>query len=174
MKPFPACLLAAALLAPAGTALAQTIYKYERPDGGLVYSDKPVKGARLVERFTIAQAPSAAPGPQAAPRPQAQAPEQPLSEVPSANPPSGVPSANPPSALDAADAQVQAAQKSVEDAKTRVQQGTEPLPGERVGTGGGKSRLTDEYFARQKQLEQELAVANARLEEAYRRRSDAK
>jgi hypothetical protein len=165
MKPFPACLLAAALLAPAGAALAQTIYKYERPDGGLVYSDKPVKGARLVERFTIAQAPAAAPGPQAAPRPQAQAPEQPLSEVPSANPPS---------ALDAADAQVRAAQKSVEDAKARAQQGAEPLAGERVGTGGGKSRLTEEYFVRQKQLEQELAVANARLEEAYRRRSDAK
>ena len=149
-------IVVAALLALSGPGLAQTIYKYERPDGSFLYSDKPVKGAKLVERFTVAQAQQQARPPR----------EEPLSEVPSANPPSE---------LDAADAEVRAAQKAVEDAEARMQQGAEPQPGERRGNVGGKtSRLTEDYIARQQQLEQELNAANQRLAQAYQRRNQAK
>jgi hypothetical protein len=151
MRPSLPVLLAAALAAP---ALAD-IYKYERPDGTVVYSDGPVSGARLVERFAIAQAPEAPPAPpQQAPAPRAAVP--PVAE------------------FDLADAEVRAAQQGVEGAKARAQQGVEPRPGERVGIGGGRSRLTEQYFARQKELQEELADANRRLELAYERRNQAK
>jgi Domain of unknown function (DUF4124) len=145
-------LAAAAVLATAGPALAGTIYKYERPDGTFVYSDAPVKGARLVERFTMAEG---SPPPAPAPRVQAPAPDR-------------------GDALDAADAEVRAAQRAVDDAKARLEQGAEPLPGERAGTAGGKSRLTEDYFARQQELKQQLEDADARLEAAYRRRNEAR
>lgn len=161
MITLPARIAVAALLAAlAGAGAAQTIYKYERPDGSVVYSDKPVKGAKLVERFTVAQAPTVQRTP-----PQAQAP-QPRSEAPAANPASE---------LEAADAEVRAAQKALEEAQARRQQGAEPLPGERIANAGGKtSRLTEDYFGRQAQLEQEVKDANQRLEQAYGRRNQAK
>jgi hypothetical protein len=152
MRPSSIVLLAAAVAAP---ALAD-IYKYERADGTVVYSDGPVKGARLVERFAIAQAPAAPPAPaRPAPRPE-------------------VLQADPQSPLDVADAEVRAAQKAVEDARARVQQGAEPLAGERAGIGAGKSRRTEDYFGRQKALQEELADANRRLELAYQHRNQAK
>src|SRR4051812_13913196 len=109
MKPSLLAALAAMLLA--APALA-TIYKYERPDGTVVYSDQPVKGARLVERFAVAQAPTPVERPQG----PASARE--------ASPPGA------PSELDVADAQVRAAEGAVDQAKVRLAQGAEPLPGE--------------------------------------------
>jgi hypothetical protein len=156
MRPSSIVLLAAAVAAP---ALAD-IYKYERADGTVVYSDGPVQGARLVERFAIARAPATPQAP--AGRPQAPGPRPEVVQ------------ADPQSPLDVADAEVRAAQKAVEDARARVQQGAEPLPGERAGIGGGKSRLTEEYFGRQKALQEELADANRRLELAYQHRNQTK
>jgi hypothetical protein len=70
---------------------------------------------------------------------------------------------------------VQAALKAVEDAKQRLQQGVEPLPGERKANVDGKtSRLGEEYFARVQQLEQDLTDATDRLDRAYQRRNQAK
>lgn len=40
-----------------------------------------------------------------------------------------------------------------------LQAGAEPLPGERLATAGGRSRLTDAYWQRQRALQQ-LAAAN--------------
>jgi hypothetical protein len=180
-------LLLVPLLALAVPAAAQTIYKYERPDGTFLYSDKPVKGAKLVERFTVAQAPrqqTPPAQPQAGQPPRPSAPPargEPRSEVPSENPPNMPQNPAPPpaqsqtSALDAANAEVIAAQKALDDAKARLAQGGEPQPGERSGNAGGKSsRLNDDYFARQQQLEAEVKEANQRLELAYQRRSQAK
>jgi hypothetical protein len=69
---------------------------------------------------------------------------------------------------------VSSAERAVADAKAQLQNGAEPQPGERVGIGGGKSRLTEDYFGRQKQLEQNLADANRRLELTYQRRNQLK
>lgn len=77
-------------------------------------------------------------------------------------------------ALDAADAQVKAALANLEQARKKLEAGREPLPGERVGLKDGKSRLTDAYFKRIGQLEKAVKEAEARLDRAYRARSDAK
>lgn len=47
--------------------------------------------------------------------------------------------------------------------------GKEPLPGERLGTKSGYSRLAPEYWERQKRLEDDVGRAKARLDDALDR-----
>jgi hypothetical protein len=158
-------LLAAALLSWAAAGAAQMVYKYERPDGTVVYSDKPISGARLIDRFPlIPSAPAPASQERAAPPSRE---SRPRVETTPPGPGRGA-------ALDLADAEVKAAQKAVDEAKERLQNGVEPLPGERATNVGGTSRLTEAYFARLKQLEQDLKDATERLDQAYQRRNQAK
>ena len=63
---------------------------------------------------------------------------------------------------------------ALQDVEARREQGREPLPGERLGTVAGKSRLTEKYFARQAMLEQELASARERCDQAMKRWNDLK
>jgi hypothetical protein len=44
--------------------------------------------------------------------------------------------------------------------------GKEPLPGERVGTAGGASRLSEAYFDRQRKLEADVEKARRELDKA--------
>ncbi len=151
------------LLLVAAAASAQIVYKYQKPDGTLVYSDKPIHGARLLDKFPLL--PSV---PVNAQREAASPP------APSAATEGGRPAGSRTSALDQADENVKAAQKAVEDAKDRLEKGVEPRPGERVANVGGTSRLREDYFARVQQLEQDLKDATAQLDEAYRKRNEAK
>ena len=63
---------------------------------------------------------------------------------------------------------------ALKDAEARREQGREPLPGERLGTVAGTSRLTEKYFERQAMLEQELERARERCEQATKRWNDLK
>jgi len=63
---------------------------------------------------------------------------------------------------------------ALKDAEELREQGREPLPGERLGTVAGKSRLTQRYFARQAMLDQELERARGRCEQATKRWNDLK
>jgi len=138
--------------------IAQTVYKYERPDGTVVYSDAPVHGAKLIGRFQLV--PLAAPeNPEPRVRPGANDPdERARLRV---------------EALDAADAELKAADQALKDAQERQQAGVEPLPDERIGNAGGlTSRFRPRYFARQRQLADDVDAAQARLDRAYRIRND--
>lgn len=70
-------------------------------------------------------------------------------------------------ALEGAQQEIIAAERGLADAKRRLSQGEEPLPGERLGTAGGRSRLAPAYFERQRALEDEVRAAQARLDAAY-------
>ena len=76
-------------------------------------------------------------------------------------------------ALDRAYDELVAAQAALQRADEARQSGVEPLPGERLGTvspsGERRSRLSDEYWERQRRLERELEQARARLDEALAR-----
>jgi hypothetical protein len=61
---------------------------------------------------------------------------------------------------------VRDAEQSLRAAEEAKRSGEEPLPGERLGTAGGGSRLSDEYFERQKQLEQNVETARRELNDA--------
>jgi Domain of unknown function (DUF4124) len=142
-----------------GFAVAETVYKYQRPDGSVVYSDKPITNARLVGRFQLVPLPPA--GPQSAGSAPndagrgARAVEQRARQRTQD--------------LDAADTEIKAADQALKDAQERQQAGQEPLPGERIGNVGGRSsRLRPEYFERQQGLASEVEQAGARLDRAYR------
>jgi hypothetical protein len=75
-------------------------------------------------------------------------------------------------ALEAADTQIRAADQALRDAEERQQRAVEPLPGERLGNVGGRSRLSPAYFERQRAVAAEVDAARARLEEAYRSRNE--
>jgi len=62
--------------------------------------------------------------------------------------------------------QVRDAEKALADAEAAAAAGKEPRPGERIGTAGGASRLTDEYWARQKGLESGVESARRNLDAA--------
>jgi hypothetical protein len=51
-------------------------------------------------------------------------------------------------------------------ATVAAQPGVEPHPGERLGTVGGGNRLSDEYWEREKRLEDDVERARKRLDAA--------
>ena len=75
---------------------------------------------------------------------------------------------------DTADAATRQAQKQLQGAKAALEAGREPLPGERIGTAGGGSRLTDSYFKRIKTLEDRVDAAQKRLDDANSRRKSVR
>ena len=70
------------------------------------------------------------------------------------------------SELDRAYDEMLAAQIALQQAEAALQLGVEPQPGERLGIVGGGSRLSDEYWERQKRLEDEVEVARKGLDAA--------
>ena len=156
MTPIKGLVALVLALAPAFAA-ADTVYKYQRPDGTVVYSDVPLRGAKLIGRFQLVPSPPpkaerARPGRGAVADPNEIA-RQRVQD------------------LDAADAAIKAADQSLKEALERQQAGVEPQPGERLGNVGGRSRLTPGYFERQRALAAEVEAARARLDEAYRMRN---
>ncbi len=134
----------------AAGAGAQTIYKSIMPDGKVIYGEKPAAGAKKVETI---EAPPATTGVTAVtPEERARAAQEPT------RPP--VPQAR---KQDAQDARL-----ALKNAEAAREAGKEPLPGERLGNVGGGSRLSGDYFARQKSLEEAVAAARRRVEEATR------
>jgi uncharacterized protein DUF4124 len=154
-------LVALALASAMASAAAETVYKYQRPDGTVIYSDAPVQGAKLIGQFELVPAPAPAQSTRGEP------PRQPAAASQGAD--------SRGAALDAADARIKAADLALKDAQERQQQAVEPLPGERLGNvGGGTSRLTEEYFARQRAAAAQVEAARSELEEAYRARNEAR
>jgi hypothetical protein len=153
---FPAFLLLVfALLAPAA---AQTVYRYVTPDGRTIFSDKPVPGATLQGTVTPPAPPSGA-----------GAPVESRMPVATDKPPAD----NRAQRLREATQEVEAATQALAQARTQLETGKEPLPGERTGTAGGGSRLNDAYWARQTANEQAVARAQSRLDAAVAARNRA-
>ena len=147
------CTAAAILLLIGDTAIAaQPVYKSTMPDGKVIYGEKPVPGAKQVD--TIEPPP----------------------------PKTGITAVTPEEKARAGQAKSKAAgaamqQPGLDDARRQLQQaeaardnGKEPLPGERLGTAKGGSRLTDAYFDRQKNLETAVETARKRVSDLERGR----
>lgn len=152
-----AVLFASLLLVVCGVAGAQAIKKYVTPDGKIIYSDEPVPGAREVG--VVAPPPEVTPEQRRAAEEAARRNSQ-LSDEADQR------------ASEQADGElsrsdrIRAAEKELEDAKRTLKDGKEPLPGERKGTAGGASRLTEAYFQRQKANEQAVQKAQQKLNAA--------
>lgn len=164
---FPALGFAAELTAPAASIgePAKTVYRQVLPDGRIVYSDKPVQGAKIDETITPDPATNTwtsenGKRPVVPPRVE----RTPVNKVVS------IPQPGKTKTFDEANAEVIRAEMILEDAKKRQEQGVEPLPGERTGTVSGKSRLNEVYQARRQKLANEVAEAEAALRKSVEER----
>lgn len=121
-------------------------YKSTMPDGSTKYGDAPEPGAVKVEKMKLDTSDKGVRPPvarEAAALKQMEA-ERKGREAPDRR---------------------QQLQEALRRAEADLAAGKEPLPGERIGTAGGGSRLTEAYFARQKQLEAAVEQARRSLEE---------
>jgi hypothetical protein len=147
------------LVAAGGAVDAQRIGRYVFPDGRVVFSDRPVPGAKLVDEI-------------APPPPPAAQPSGPSQEGKAAEP-GDRPGVDRAARLREADAEVRAATEGLERARAQLQAGIEPLPGERTGTATGGSRLNEAYEARQAENQRAVADAEERLKRAVAARNAA-
>jgi hypothetical protein len=127
---------------------AQVVYKSTLPDGRVVYGDKPDPTAVKVEQSVPDTSSRGLGG--STPR-EAET----LQEMEKAR-----------AAREGADEQVQAAYRALQDAQAARAAGKEPLPGERIGTAGGGSRLNESYEQRQRELDEAVEKARRDLDQA--------
>ena len=142
-----ACAIVLALVA--GAACAQGVYRSVMPDGRVIYGDKPAPGAKESRQVDVSSPNIATPVPAgevSSPTSQRQA-------------------------LDAADDQVKSARQELDSARAALEAGREPQPGERIGIAGGGSRLNEAYQQRIKGLEDAVAAAQKRLDDAQTARN---
>jgi hypothetical protein len=147
-------------------AAAQTAYKSTMPDGRVIYGDAPIPGARKVEQISVAAPRVGDGGTGAAPAggqdrgsaregDQARARQDDAVRARTAE-------------REQARQRVREAEEALRVAEEAKRNGEEPLAGERLGVAGGGSRLSEEYFQRQQQLEQDVVKARQALEQARR------
>jgi hypothetical protein len=137
----------AAVLAWATSGWAQIIYKSTMPDGSVVYGAEPTPGAKRVE--TIKPKTEATGVQPVGPKDEKTLQQREMTREQQAT----------------RQNEVQQAEQALRDAEAAQIAGKEPLPGERQGTAGGASRLTDEYWERQKALAAAVAEARKRVDE---------
>ena len=147
------CTAASVLMLVMASAQAQEIKKYITPDGKTIYSDEPIPGAR--EAGSVAAPPPV--DPEARERAQEEARE---------NARRAEESSERAEEESASQADLAAAEDRLKKAVELLEAGKEPLPGERRGTAGGASRLTDDYFNRQRANEQAVRDAQEVLDAA--------
>ena len=159
--PFTVALLALAATFATSASQAESVYKSTLPDGHVVYGNTPAKGAAKVQKLAPAPPPIEV-EPQAAEtlrqREKAQAAE--IDTRLAARR----------SAREKADASVRAEEDALAAAEKALAAGREPLPGERVATVDGGSRLSEEHFERVKGLENDVRAAKERLDKTRRER----
>lgn len=140
----PVLWLIAALAA--GPALAQVFYKSTMPDGRVVYGDKPAPGAVKVEE-TKPDISRQGIGGSATREAEALKAMQESRHK-----------------REAADTELRAAEDALRAAEARRAAGKDPLASERLGTAGGASRITDDYYKRQQKLDDDVEKARRALE----------
>jgi len=147
-----------------------TIYKVRMPDGTILFTDSPPAGAKVLEQRETLPPPPRPPA-KAAPATGVTTPRA-TDKGPSTPQGSGsTAAASASQAIDAAMAEISDAERELAVARRKLEAGREPLPGERLGTAGGRSRLSPEYESRIADLEREVAAADARVKRAYEARN---
>lgn len=173
--------VAAVCLAVVPVIAAATIYKVQMPDGTILFTDSPPANGKILEereskstarppvKTTAPSTGSTAAGAQDRPA---------IPVLPSPAPRSGsgpgLPPGMAPQNLDAANAEVTTAERELAVVRRKLEVSREPLPGERLGTAKGGSRLSPEYESRIAGLEREVAAAEERVKRAYEARNTLK
>jgi hypothetical protein len=133
----------------AGAAYAATVYKSTMPDGEVLYGNAPAPGAAKVEKI-ITNTQDAGIR-MSTPEQKAHVDKQESQRQ---------------DEITRHAAEIEAARNALTQAEAELKAGKEPREGELSGNARGGTRLNEEYFARQKQLEDNVAEARKRLEQA--------
>jgi hypothetical protein len=157
-----ALLIALSTAIAVAPSAAESIYKSTLPDGRIVYGGKPEKGAAKVDKIEPAP-PVVEVDPKTA-EAQRQRDKEQVSELEKRL-------VARKAAREKAEGDIFAAKDAVTAAEKALATGKEPLPGERVSTADGGSKLSEVYSERIKGLEDEVKAAKERLDKAYRDRS---
>lgn len=142
----------------AASAVAQSkIYQVRMPDGSILFTDSPPRGAVIVNEREVTLPPAASPPP------RTDAAEQKVQEAAA-----GVDQRmrERGARLDKAFEAVAQAEREVEQAKQRLEIGQEPQAGELLGKVGGGIRRGPAYDERIAGLEKAVTDAEARLAKA--------
>ena len=150
--------VATVVMLTGAAAHASEVYKYRMPDGRILYTTQVSTTGKLLEVL-----PEPAPGPRVIEAAR-------LAKLKREQDQANNATAKRLATLDAVDAEIKAALRALEAAKEANEQSVEPLPGERLGTAKGKSRLAEGYWERQRELKQAVEAARQRLDDAYRAR----
>jgi hypothetical protein len=129
-------------------AAAQVLFKSTMPDGRIVYSDKPQPDAVKVEETRPDISKRGIGG-------TTSREQDALKELETAR-----------LKREGGGEVVRAAEQALRDAEAARAAGKEPLPGERIGTAGGASRLNEAYFDRQRKLDEAVEKARRALDAA--------
>ena len=141
---------------------AQPVYKYQMPDGRIVYTSDKLPNAKLLG--TVRE-----------PLPSQPVDAARQSRLKSEKDAVTQSSNQRLAALAAADAEVSAALQALSDARARQAAGVEPQEGDRVGTvRSGLGRASDAYHERQNDLREAVDAAQKRLDRAYEARNAAR
>jgi len=141
-----ACWLFAVLLLQ--SAAAQVLYKSTMPDGRIVFGDKPAPDAVTVEEIRPDTSKRGIGGVTPREKEALKVMEKSRQQ------------------REAGEDKVRAAEQALQNAEAARAAGKEPLPGERIGTAGGASRLTESFFDRQRKLEEDVEKARRELDAA--------
>lgn len=167
--------LVAAVCLVLGPAVAvATIYKVQMPDGSILFTDSPPANGKILEERESKSTPrpparAVTPSPGSAAAGTSDRPAIPVLPSPTTRSSASPPVA--PQNLDAANAEVTAAERELAVVRRKLEVGREPLAGERLGTAKGGSRLSPEYETRVAGLEREVAAAEDRVKRAYEARN---
>ena len=143
-------------------AHAQPVYKYQTPDGRIVYTSEKLPDAKMLGTL---REPLPAQPVDAARQSRLQREKEAVTQS----------SNQRLAALAAADAEVSAALLALADAKARQAAGAEPQEGERIGTvRSGLGRAGDSYNERQNDLREAVDAAQKQLDRAYETRNAAR
>lgn len=148
--------LSAGMFAP---VCAQPLYKNVMPDGHVIYSDKPIQGARQATPMEMPAAPTAAQ--MDAARKRAETDKRQRDEL------QGRLDARR-KATEAAETRVTKAARALEDAQVALERGREAQAGDMAGVAGGGVRPGENYFRRLADLERRVEDARRELDEARR------
>lgn len=156
LEPLARLTLAVLLAAALNAAGAREVYKYRMPDGRILYSGEVMTQGKLLE---VLPPPPASPklieSEQRAKLLREQALERAIVKRLDT--------------MDAVEAEIKAATLALEAAKAAAAAGLEPLAGERLSLAGkpGRTRMSDDYWERQRHLGRTLDAARERLDAAY-------
>ncbi len=128
-------------------AAAQTLYKSTMPDGSVEYGDKPAPGAAKVEE-TRPDIKKGGIGGTTAREQEA------LKELEKTR-----------LQREGGQDKVRSAEEALRNAEAARAAGKEPLASERLGTAGGRSRITDAYYERQKKLDADVEQSRRELDQ---------